>query len=150
MKKSREFRRLQENPVAWHADFEAMLPSIETHARIAFRHLKPEAKAEAVQETILQCLPGLCTARRVGQDRRGLPDGAGEVRGASDQGGSQGRRQLNVRDVSSGYCQQRKNLLVQRLDHYDSEEEAWSEVLVEDRHAVPPRRRSCGLTSPRG
>jgi hypothetical protein len=29
-----------------------MLPAIETHARIAFRHLDPEAQEEAVQEAV--------------------------------------------------------------------------------------------------
>ena len=44
---------------------------------------------------------------------------------------------LNCRDVSSDYCQQKKNLLVERLDRYDSEEDAWAEILVEDRHTGP-------------
>ncbi|MFH1265007.1 MAG: hypothetical protein ABIK89_04725 [Planctomycetota bacterium] len=32
---------------AWHATFLAMLPTIKTHAKIAFRHLDPEAREEA-------------------------------------------------------------------------------------------------------
>jgi hypothetical protein len=39
--------------------------------------------------------------------------------------------------VSSEYCQRKKNLLVERLDQFDSEEEAWEEILVEDRHVGP-------------
>ena len=51
-----------------------------------------------------------------------------------------GRRignKLNVRDVLSPYCQQRKGITVERLDKYDKEEDAWREALVEDRHAGP-------------
>ena len=44
---------------------------------------------------------------------------------------------LNVRDVTSEYCQNRKKFRVQRLDHYDSEEGGWREILVEDRRATP-------------
>ena len=44
---------------------------------------------------------------------------------------------LNVRNVLSDYCQQAKNLLVERLDRYDSEEQAWAEILVEDKHTTP-------------
>lgn len=44
---------------------------------------------------------------------------------------------LNCRDVLSNYCQQKKNLLVERLDHYDSQEDAWLEILVEDKNAGP-------------
>jgi hypothetical protein len=44
---------------------------------------------------------------------------------------------LNIRDVSSDYCQKRKGLLLERLDKFDLEEHAWREVLVEDRRAGP-------------
>jgi hypothetical protein len=35
------------------------------------------------------------------------------------------------------YCQAKKGVVVERLDHYDREENAWEEVLVEDRHCGP-------------
>ena len=44
---------------AWHTRFLAMLPAIEAHARIAFRGLAPEAREDAVQETIAtEQIPG--------------------------------------------------------------------------------------------
>jgi hypothetical protein len=46
-------------------------------------------------------------------------------------------RPLNCKDVASKYCQRAKNIIVERLDHFDHEENAWSEVLVEDRHCGP-------------
>jgi hypothetical protein len=43
----------REKPVpGWHADFEAMIPTIERNAKIAFRYLDLEAREEAVQETV--------------------------------------------------------------------------------------------------
>ena len=52
----------------WHKQFLALLPQIIILAKIAFRHLKPEARAEAVQEVVCQCLteirpPGRTQAR---------------------------------------------------------------------------------------
>jgi len=44
---------------------------------------------------------------------------------------------LNVRDVSSEYCQLAKGVTLQRLDRYDRQTQSWLEVLVEDRHATP-------------
>jgi hypothetical protein len=44
---------------------------------------------------------------------------------------------LNVRDVLSPYCPRRKKVVVERLDHYDADEDAWREILIEDRHAGP-------------
>jgi hypothetical protein len=35
---------------AWQECFVQMLPTIVTHARIAFRHVGPEAREEAIQE----------------------------------------------------------------------------------------------------
>ena len=39
--------------------------------------------------------------------------------------------------MSSEYCQRQKNLILERLDKYDNEEDAWQEVLVEDKHTGP-------------
>jgi len=51
--------------------------------------------------------------------------------------GQQGIVMIGVRDVSSQYCQQKKGVTLQRLDHYDRDREAWEEVVVEDRNAGP-------------
>ena len=44
--------RCKKSPPAWHDDFLAMVPKIERHARHAFRALRAEARAEAVQEVV--------------------------------------------------------------------------------------------------
>ena len=44
---------------------------------------------------------------------------------------------LNIKDVSSEYCQHRKGVRVERLDRYDVVESGWREILVEDRRATP-------------
>jgi len=44
------------DPPAWHHGFLAMLPYILNHARIAFRHLRPEARQEAVQEVVCNAM----------------------------------------------------------------------------------------------
>ena len=40
----------------WHRQFLALLPQIGIHAKIAFRHLNPEARAEMVEEVVYFCL----------------------------------------------------------------------------------------------
>ena len=51
-------KRVSKNPnkPEWHQDFLAMLPKIRQHASLAFRHLRPEAREEAVQEVICNAL----------------------------------------------------------------------------------------------
>jgi len=44
---------------------------------------------------------------------------------------------MNVRDVSSEYCQLQKRITMGRLDRYDKEAEEWQEVLIEDRRCGP-------------
>jgi ADP-ribosylglycohydrolase len=41
-----------QNPPAWHAGFLAILPRIRRTARIAFCHLRSEAREDAVQEAV--------------------------------------------------------------------------------------------------
>ena len=51
---------------------------------------------------------------------------------------------LNVKDVSSGYCQRLKHVVLERLDRWDREE-GWLEIIVEDR----TRHRPMSRESPR-
>jgi hypothetical protein len=137
MGNSHKSARCKKSPPAWHADFEAMLPMIETHAKIAFRHLDAEGREEAVQETICNACQAYARLVELGKTDVAFPTvlarfGVSQTREGRKVGGK-----LNVRDVLSSYCQQRKNLLVERLDHYDSEEEAWAEILIEDKHVGP-------------
>jgi DNA-directed RNA polymerase sigma subunit (sigma70/sigma32) len=52
-----------------------------------------------------------------------------------------GRRvgsRLNVRDVLSPYAQKHKGIHVERLDHFDREEDQWIEAVVEDSRTPVP------------
>ena len=44
---------------------------------------------------------------------------------------------LNIKDVSSEYCQQRKGVRVRNLHRWDHRSEEWTEMVVEDRHSTP-------------
>jgi hypothetical protein len=51
-----------------------------------------------------------------------------------------GRRvggRLNCEDISSLYWQRRKGVVIERLHHFHVEENAWEEIVVEDRNATP-------------
>ena len=54
---------------------------------------------------------------------------------------NEGRRvgsKLNVKDVSSEYCRQKKGFVLQRLDRFHKYEGAWLEAVVEDRRTPVP------------
>ena len=129
----------QPNPAKpdWHQAFLALLPRICHYARFAFRHLDPESKQEAIQSVVAGALNGYVAL--VQRGKAGIayatPLAMYAIRQYRD-----GRRlgsRMNVRDVSSPYAQQMKGIRLQRLDQYDAEEQAWKEILVEDRYAGP-------------
>ena len=122
---------------AWHAAFLEMLPAIQRQAKIAFRHLDREAREEAVEEVVANALVAYVRLFELGKVELAYPSvlgmyGIRQARAGRRVGGS-----LNIRDVSSQYCQLRKRLTVERLDKYVRETGEWCEVLVEDRHAGP-------------
>jgi hypothetical protein len=127
----------QQRPVApdWRPAFLAMLPVIETHARCTFRRLDPEAREEAVQEVIANACCAFARLAQLGKIALAYPTvlaryGVAQVKDGRKVGGH-----LNVRDVSSAYAQRRKGFIVERLDHFDEDENQWCELLVEDRRA---------------
>ena len=63
----------------------------------------------------------------------------GEIRDFPDQEGRRVGGRLNCHELLSDYRQRKKRLLVKRLDSHESEEEAWKELLIEDRHAGPAK-----------
>lgn len=122
---------------AWHNLFLAMLPAITTHAKIAFRHLAPEDREEAVQEVACNACAAFKRLFDLGKQdvaHAGVLAryGVSQVIDGRKVGGH-----LNCKDVMSEYCQRRKKIAVERLDKYDQAEDQWMEVLIEDRHAGP-------------
>ena len=119
----------------WHRKFLAMLPAIVAHAKYAFRSLQPEARAEMVQEVVCNALQAF--ARLVKLKKTSIayaaPLATFGIKQARD--GRKVGGHLNCLDVSSEYCQRLKNLVVDRLDRRDKDDDRqWCEILVEDRH----------------
>jgi hypothetical protein len=125
------------NDSCWHEDFLRMLPKIEEQARYQFRHLKGDHQDEAVQEVICNCC--LAYARLVEQARAEAATwsslaryGIAQVRVGRRVGAS-----LNIKDITSPHCQQRKRVDVRSLHRWDHQNEEWSEMVVEDRQSTP-------------
>ena len=122
---------------AWHAVFLAMLPAIVTHARIAFRHLNPEARQDAVQEAIANALVAFARLVQLKKTDLAYPTVLARYAVAQINDGRRVGNHLNVREVLSAYAQRHKGFTVERLDHFDEEENAWQEAGVQDTRATP-------------
>ena len=108
-------------PVPWHRGFLLMLPSIRQHATVSFRHLKPEAREEAVQEVVCNALRAYVRLVQLKKVDLAYPTvlaryGVAQVKDGRKVGGK-----LNVHDVSSDYAQREKGFSVERLDQYDQQ-----------------------------
>jgi hypothetical protein len=114
-----------------------MVPIIATHARVSFRHLDPENRAEHVAEVVANAFCAFARLAQLGKLSIVYPSVLARYGVAQTKEGRKVGSSLNVHDVSSEYCQRMKRITVERLDRFDRDEEVWQEVLVEDRHANP-------------
>jgi len=137
MKTSAKPIRCKKSPPAWHDAFVAMIPAIQTHARIAFRRLNVEAREEAIQEVVCNACCAYARLVELKKTELAYPSTLAMFGVAQTKDGRKVGGKLNCCDVLSEYCQQKKKLLIERLDQFDSEAHAWEEILVEDRHAGP-------------
>jgi hypothetical protein len=121
----------------WHQVFLTMLPAIKTHARISFQHLRGEAHEEAVQNAV--CLACAAVARLADLDKLDLcyPTVLARYAVAQSKDGRMLGRPLNCKDVASEFCQRVKGVVMERLDRYDDEEQAWKEILIPDKTCTP-------------
>ena len=121
----------------WHDVFLRMAPAIKTHAQLVFRGLSPEAKAEAVQNAL--CLACAATARLAELGKLDLcyPTVMAQYAVAQTKDGRMPGHTLNCRDVSSVYCRNRKDIVLERLDKFNEVEECWEESLIPDRTCTP-------------
>ncbi len=122
---------------AWHRVFLSMLPTIVRYAKIAFRGYTPEARQEAVQNVVANSCAAVAALAKRGKLDLAYASVLAKfgIRQTLDH--RKTGNSLNVKDVLSKYCQDNKGVVVERLDHFDKAEEAWQEVLVEDKHCGP-------------
>jgi hypothetical protein len=114
-----------------------MLPRIIAHAKISFRHLHAEARAEAVQETVANSFVAFVRLVKLGKSSIAYAAPLAKYAVAQVRDGRQVGTSANCRDVSSPYGRKLKGIHLERLDHFDDTEGCWSEVLVEDKSCTP-------------
>ena len=120
-----------------HKVFLAMLPTIRKYASFSFRHLRPEARAEAVEEVIANALQAFVRLVQQNKIDVAYPTplasyGVRQVRDGRKVGGS-----LNIKDVLSKYCQDHKHVVVERLDRFNDLDDCWEEAVIIDTRNSP-------------
>ncbi len=116
---------------------DAMAPKIRQCATNAFRHLSPEARAEAVQDVVCNAMVAFIHLYDRGKTDLAYPTVLARYGIAQHRCGRRVGTKLNIRDACSPYAAAMRGIQVERLDRYNEEEQAWKEILVADDHASP-------------
>ena len=122
---------------AWHRGFLKLLPRIILHARVSFRRLDPEAKAEAIQNCIANAMIAYARLFELGKVDLAYAGVLSRYAVSQTREGRIVGNRMNARDVSSSYAQGKKGIVVERLDHFDAQENAWQEAVVQDTRSAP-------------
>ena len=102
-----------------------------------FAHRDPEARQELTQEVIANALVAYRRLFQEGRVALAYPTVLAKYGIAQVKDGRRVGGRLNVKDLTSVHCQRQNGLTVHRLDHFDDDENAWEELVVEDKHAGP-------------
>jgi hypothetical protein len=121
----------------WHSGFLAMLPTIRSYAQGAFAHLNPDLRQDLTQEVIANCLVAYVRLFRQGRVALAFPTVLAKYAVAQVNDGRKVGNRLNINEVLSPYAQKRRGITVERLDHFDEEENAWREAVVQDTRSTP-------------
>jgi hypothetical protein len=133
----RSASRQKSHVPGWHQGFSRMMPAICLHARVCFRNLDPESREEAVQNCLSNAMIAYLRLYELGRVELAYPSALARYAVAQTKDGRVTGSHLNIRDVSSPYCQAKKKVVMERLDQYDSEERAWKEILIADQTCTP-------------
>jgi hypothetical protein len=122
---------------SWQPRFLQLLPRIRSQAESRFRHLPPEARAEATAEVIASALVSYTRLVAQGREERAFATPLVRYAVAQFRAGRRVGSPMNGKDLTSDYCRRKNRFLVEPLDHFDEPTGAWEELLVEDRHSTP-------------
>jgi hypothetical protein len=117
--------------------FEELLPRIKDQASYAFRDQHAGEREELVAECIANAYVAFDRLEERGKGDLAYAVPLAQYAIKQVRVGRRVGAKLNIRDISSDYCQLANRLTVDRLDEYDPLSGAWKEVVVEDRSAGP-------------
>src|ERR1700676_1259755 len=110
-----------------HAEFLESLPTIRRPAQITFVRVRPELRDELIEEVVANCFVAYARLVERGQADRAAPSPLARFAISQVRVGRRVGNHLRVRDVLSHYAQYQNGFQVERLDHFDDEEDCWQE-----------------------
>jgi len=129
--------RRQLSPARWHELFLTMLPTINRHAKFAFRHLRGDDLDDAVTEVVANSLVAFVRLFKLGKTDLAYPTVLARFGVFQVRSGRRVGNRLAGRDVLSPHAQRRHGFTVEQFDQDDAEGSGWCQLVVEDRRSSP-------------
>ena len=124
----------------WQTNFMNVLPAVETHASVCFRHLRGDALAEAIAQAIASACLSYATLVRQGKLSRVY---AGSLANYAVKAVNSfrvvGGRQ-SARCVMNPLAQKLHSVAVKSMSPWSRSDNTWREVVVESRRVSPADR----------
>jgi len=117
--------------------FEELLPSITDQARYAFRNQNADEREDLTAEVIANAYVAFNRLHERGKADLAYASPLAQFGIKQVRVGRRVGAKLNVRDISSDYCQLANRLTMDRLDQHDPVSGDWKEVVIEDRRSGP-------------
>jgi hypothetical protein len=117
--------------------FLALLPAIRRHAQVRFRHLDSESREDAIASVVAHTWDFFIKLVSLGREGLAFAGPLARYGVARFHSGRQVGNKLNVRDITSTWCQQSMGVRVESLINRDPTNGEWQQLLVEDRNALP-------------
>ena len=116
--------------------FVSMLPAIQQQAAHRLRNYPQHEQEELIAEVVALAFCMFVTLAKRGRIDLAYPTPLAAYGCRQALVGRRAGASLNVNDVTSRHCQQRKQIRVERLDRFDTKRGEWREAVVED-HRTP-------------
>jgi hypothetical protein len=117
--------------------FEAMLPALQEQISYRFRRCTRELREDLEAEALALAFEMFVRLVRRGKTELATPTPLATYACRQVADGRRSGTPLNVRDITSRYCQKRKGVRQQPFHFRSKENHRWEELVVEDRHASP-------------
>lgn len=128
--------------------FLVMLPVLQTQFRIAFRNFDAERREDALAEAVANAFAAFARLWERGRQEAALPTSLARFAIAHFFAGRRVGMALNKQDVSSPYAHRQQRITLERLDRFDTRNEAWREVIIEDRRTPIPEQAAFRVDFP--
>ena len=121
-----------------HPAFLSLLPGLERHARVYFRHLRPADREDAAADVVAYGFAAYLRLRRRGKDPAAFPAAFARFTARAVANGRAVGRTCGTRDVLAPAARRRRGFAVHRLDAPAPPPAGWwRDVLADPRADVP-------------